>query len=167
MTIISNLMKLAVAFTSVAEIARAGIPSHKIHMRAYEKPDSVYHVALIGERIRIESTENPSTGFKWLVEQFDSEVLKVNEFNYVPGAGSEDRVGAGGKRFLEVECKGAGRHSVRMAHVREWEWDGFESVNAENYDTRGNPVHSVVIMCLVDSEADEENKDSNAVHDEL
>ena len=54
-----------------------------------------------------------------------------------------------------------------MAHVREWEWDGFGSVNEENYDTKGNPVHSVVVMCLVDSEAEAEKANSKEVHDEL
>ena len=85
MTIISRLMKLTtVAFASVAEIALAGRPDHTVHMRAYERPDSVYHVALIGERIKIESKENPSTGYKWIIEEFESDVLKVNELTYIP-----------------------------------------------------------------------------------
>ena len=98
MTIISRLAKLTVALASVAEIALAGVPDHNIHMRAYEKPDSVYHVALIGERIKIESKENPSTGFKWIIEDIESDVLKVNELKYVPPSSSDNRVGASGKR---------------------------------------------------------------------
>ena len=50
-------------------------------------------------------------------------------------------LGAPGKRRLDVECMSKGKIVIRMAYVRHWEWDGFESVNAENYDTRGNPVH--------------------------
>ena len=70
----THMIKLAFSFLSLTEsivaASRSSIPDHKIHLRAYDKPDSVYHVALIGETLQIESNENPSTGFKWLVEDF-------------------------------------------------------------------------------------------------
>ena len=48
-------------------IVVASKPDHEISLRAQQTPDKIHHVALIGETIRIESNENPSTGYNWVV----------------------------------------------------------------------------------------------------
>ena len=109
--------------------------------------------------MRIENVENLSTGYGWEVEDIlRGKSVKVNENSHIDGS-SSGMMGAPGMRRLDVECVKAGRTSIRMAYVRPWEWNGFESVNDKNYDTLGNPVHSVELVCLVN---DENAKDTNA-----
>ena len=106
------LKKLSLAAAAnLTNLSFAGVPDHTIHLRAFNKPDSVYHVALIGESIRIQSQENPSTGYQWIVDEFTDDILQIKENTYTEAKTSTDdgRMGAGGKRNLEVQCQKPGR----------------------------------------------------------
>ena len=113
----------------------------------------------MGETVRIQAKENPSTGYEWIMEQMyanrewiekypEKEILLIKEFQYVK-ADDETVLGAPGKRVIEVQCIKPGVQEIRLAHVKGTEWDGFESV-IDKRDTRGNPVHAVNLLCLED-----------------
>ena len=54
-------------------------------------------------------------------------------------------------RIVEVQCIKKGAQEIRMAYVRNSEWDGFESV-VEKRDTRGNVVHQINLLCIEDKQ---------------
>ena len=96
------IRKLLLAKFLISPLAFAGAPDHTIYLRAFNKPDSVYHVALIGESIRIQSQENPATGFQWIVDEFTDDILQIKENTYIEPKTDDARVGTSGKRNLEV-----------------------------------------------------------------
>ena len=101
---------------------------------------------MLGEKVYIKASENKTTGYEWVVEDFQTtETARIVENSYVEP--SANQLGAAGVRTVVVECVGKGMQPIRMANVRHWEWDGFASV-VDNMDTRGNAVHTISLMCL-------------------
>jgi inhibitor of cysteine peptidase len=75
--------------------------------------------AAIGDQIKIELPENPTTGFRWEIVSRASDVLGPPRDDYVasPAAG----VGGGGMRVFRFDVAGAGAAEVRMELKRSWE----------------------------------------------
>ena len=84
----------------------------------------------------------------WIEKYPEKEILLLKQFSHIE-ARDQSVVGAPGMRIVEVQCIKKGAQEIRMAHVKNWEWDGFESV-VEKRDTRGNPVHSINLLCIED-----------------
>lgn len=82
-----------------------------------------FHV-LKGDSISIRLEENPTTGYRWVVEAVENQVLELQESSYSasPGAG----IGAGGMRTFNFWARFQGTANLQLNLRREW-----ESSNAE------------------------------------
>jgi inhibitor of cysteine peptidase len=71
-----------------------------------------------GDRIVVQLSETPSTGYVWAVDELDQEVLTVegSSFSLVP----DSRVGSGGTRVLRFRALAAGESPIRLKLWREW-----------------------------------------------
>jgi inhibitor of cysteine peptidase len=74
-----------------------------------------------GETVRISLDENPSTGFRWALEQGNDEILELLTSDYIQGSGPG--VGGGGKRVWKFTAKKSGDARLVMKRWRTWEGD--------------------------------------------
>jgi inhibitor of cysteine peptidase len=72
-----------------------------------------------GDVIVVRLPENPTTGYRWAIEQIDEEVLEPETSNFAlsPDAG----IGGGGEQRLRFRAKGAGTARVELKLARAWE----------------------------------------------
>ena len=68
--------------------------------------------------------ENPTTGYRWAVADYDQRILQLDESAMASGG---DGVGGGGRHTFAFRAIGSGQTPVRFKHWREWEGDS--SVN--------------------------------------
>ncbi len=63
--------------------------------------------------------ENPTTGYRWAIEEMDKEVLEPENADFAlrPEAG----IGGGGERRLSFRAKRAGIAHVELKLARAWE----------------------------------------------
>jgi len=73
--------------------------------------------ARVGEEVRLELDENPTTGFRWLVESECPEVEVASDFD----APSTSALGAGGRRTFKFRVRRPGRYEVTLNHRQPWE----------------------------------------------
>lgn len=75
----------------------------------------------VGDTCVVSLSENPTTGYRWGVDQIDAQILTIekDEYKQAPGAG----VGGGGTRVLTIEAVGRGTSPLRLKLWREWEGD--------------------------------------------
>ncbi len=66
--------------------------------------------------------ENPTTGYRWAIEEIDEEVLEpeTSDFAMRPDAA----IGGGGERRLGFRAKRAGTAHVELKLARAWEEEG-------------------------------------------
>ena len=72
----------------------------------------------LGEIVRISLDENPSTGFRWALEQGNDKVLELLTSDYIQA--SAPRVGVGGQRVWRFAGKKSGDVRLVMVHRRAW-----------------------------------------------
>jgi inhibitor of cysteine peptidase len=80
------------------------------------------HPAASGDLVVIRLPETPTSGYRWAVDAYDPEVLRLagDEFRPAP----EARLGGGGEREFRFSVIGAGSTPVRLARRRAWEGAG-------------------------------------------
>ena len=69
----------------------------------------------------IELEENPTTGYRWSVPQFDGKYLELESDQFSPATGTG--VGGGGIRQFSFRVKTPGKSNVRLVRARSWEKD--------------------------------------------
>jgi inhibitor of cysteine peptidase len=76
--------------------------------------------------------ENPTTGYRWAIEEVDEEILEpeesdfsLSDFSLSPDAG----IGGGGERKLSFRAKKAGIAHLELKLARSWE----ESAGIDRY----------------------------------
>ena len=74
--------------------------------------------AAVGDRVRIQLDENPTTGYRWQ-SPAESSLLKLVDDDYAPTA--DGGVGGGGTRTLVYEALAPGKGSLKLALARAWE----------------------------------------------
>jgi inhibitor of cysteine peptidase len=74
-----------------------------------------------GETVRISLDENPSTGFRWALEQGNDEILELLTSDYIQASGAG--VGGGGQRVWKFTAKKSGDVRLVMKRWRAWEGD--------------------------------------------
>jgi inhibitor of cysteine peptidase len=74
--------------------------------------------AAVGDRVRVQLDENPTTGYRWQ-PLAQSSVLDLVSDEFVPAG--DGGIGAGGTRTLEYEAIAAGRGSLKLGLTRAWE----------------------------------------------
>jgi inhibitor of cysteine peptidase len=85
-------------------------------VRAGEHGSTV--TAAVGDVVKIELAENPTTGFRWQVAAVDSSVLRLQSDDFAPGGPA---VGSGGLHVFHWAAAGRGGTDVRLELKRSWE----------------------------------------------
>ncbi|HEX8069720.1 MAG TPA: protease inhibitor I42 family protein [Pyrinomonadaceae bacterium] len=73
-----------------------------------------------GEVISIRLEENPTTGYRWAVDQTDEQILELQNSAYASAGGG---IGGGGARTMSFRAKKTGTAPLRLKYRREWEKD--------------------------------------------
>jgi inhibitor of cysteine peptidase len=73
----------------------------------------------VGQHFRVVLKENPTTGYKWDVPEFDEQCLSLesNDYTLADGGG----VGGGGVRQFEFAVRSACKTTLRLVNKRSWE----------------------------------------------
>ena len=74
-----------------------------------------------GTEVLIRLNENPTTGYRWAIDQSDDTVLPLQSANFssTPSAA----VGAGGARLFTFTAKQPGTVQLQFKRCREWQGD--------------------------------------------
>lgn len=75
----------------------------------------------VGERTKITLSENPTTGYRWVITRMDTRRLKLVSNTY--DAPDTKMVGVPGKRIIVVEAIAPGSTGLKLALKRSWEKD--------------------------------------------
>jgi inhibitor of cysteine peptidase len=75
--------------------------------------------ASLGDTIRVELPESPTTGFRWSMAPFDSGILELKADEFLPNGGAG--VGGGGRRVFRLAAKGRGNTTLDFMLARPWE----------------------------------------------
>lgn len=89
-------------------------------MRTYSDQDDGTSVSLMpGEAFQVRLAENPTTGYRWHLVDWDRSILDVtfDEF-HPPGTSS---YGAGGEHLWEFVALAPGQSLLQLAYRRPWE----------------------------------------------
>jgi len=84
-----------------------------------EKDDGKEVEVPVGRQVRIDLPENPTTGYRWSLSDFKSEVLALKSDDYAPGHSSS--VGGGGIRQFLFEATSPGKSKLCLKNTRAWE----------------------------------------------
>jgi inhibitor of cysteine peptidase len=77
--------------------------------------------AQVGDLITVSLDENPTTGFRWVVDQSDEDIVALSSSEYAAAPGS--KVGRGGRRVVTFEVRKAGVSTIQLKLWRAWEGD--------------------------------------------
>jgi inhibitor of cysteine peptidase len=73
-----------------------------------------------GDMLSIRLEENPTTGYRWTVDQLDGQMLELQNSAYAAAGGG---IGAGGARTMSFKARQPGTAQLRLKYRREWEHD--------------------------------------------
>lgn len=73
----------------------------------------------LGARIRLVLKENPTSGYRWHLREYESVILSLESNDFV--LQSEALIGAGGMRQLCFMARGVGQSRIELRNMREWE----------------------------------------------
>lgn len=80
----------------------------------------------VGDTFTVNLHGNPSTGFTWLVEDYDETMVFMADQSYTENSSS--RVGAGGEFTFEFEATRVGATDLELRYRRSWEEKPAERV---------------------------------------
>jgi inhibitor of cysteine peptidase len=78
----------------------------------------------LGDQFAIRLGENPTTGYRWNVQEIDQSAFEFIDDSFKPSTGS---VGAGGNRRWLMRAKLAGDFPLAFEKKRSWEQSGVET----------------------------------------
>ena len=73
-------------------------------------------VLAAGQALLIELAENPTTGYRWVMQPCSG--LRLDENTFAPGGAG---IGAGGIRQLKLSATATGAHRLTLIQRQEWE----------------------------------------------
>jgi predicted secreted protein len=73
----------------------------------------------VGDEIAVELSENPTTGFAWMVDPSDQEHFTLVATEFVPARG--DLLGASGQRRFVFRLERAGETRLSLSLKRNWQ----------------------------------------------
>lgn len=88
----------------------------EITVRAGENGSTV--TAAVGDVVKIELAENPTTGFRWQIASVNSSILRLQSDDFAP---SGPPVGSGGLHVFRWAAAGRGNTDVQLELKRSWE----------------------------------------------
>jgi predicted secreted protein len=77
------------------------------------------HRASPGDHVVIRLAETPTSGFRWELDEYDSEALQPAGDEFAPA--SDDRMGGGGTREFRFVVAGVASSDVSLSLRRAWE----------------------------------------------
>ena len=98
----------------------------------------------VGERLRIDLDENPTTGYQWQInmpptnEGTDPIAIEQNAYamkQMEATVGGAHLVGGGGKRTLVIIGNSEGSATIEAAYARPWEFKGFNQASSSEQHT--------------------------------
>ena len=75
--------------------------------------------ATVGDELKLELAENPTTGFRWQPTGIDDRILQLRGDDFVSAAGAA--IGGGGRRLFRWAAVHPGVTEVRLELKRAWE----------------------------------------------
>ncbi len=72
----------------------------------------------VGGQVVLRLPENAATGYHWMVEPVDANLIDLREGDYLPTSGA---VGSGGEMQWVVRAKATGTARIRFKRRRAWE----------------------------------------------
>lgn len=73
----------------------------------------------VGANLSVSLPENATTGFKWQLDTYDANILRLESNTYLTP--STSGIGAGGNRLLTFRAIAPGQTVLRLLHRRSWE----------------------------------------------
>jgi inhibitor of cysteine peptidase len=73
----------------------------------------------VGDKLTIILEENPTTGYRWKLDQVNEEAMTLEDSKY--SANSESQVGGGGYRTFIFRSVSNGATKISLSLRREWE----------------------------------------------
>jgi predicted secreted protein len=77
----------------------------------------------VGQEFSLELSTNPTTGFYWEIEPYNSKVLALEADKYTKDEAPNNFVGVGGIRALKFKALKPGNATVKLNYRRPWEKD--------------------------------------------
>jgi inhibitor of cysteine peptidase len=77
--------------------------------------------ARLGDTITIRLDENPTTGYRWSVEEEGGGVFNIAGTEFIQSA--DAKIGGGGQRVLTLRAAQAGAAPLKIKLWRQWEGD--------------------------------------------
>lgn len=74
-----------------------------------------------GEILIIELEENPTTGFSWKYNEYDTSILELLDDEYMPDSVETDIVGSGGIHHYEFRGLSEGETTLTFKYIKSWE----------------------------------------------
>jgi predicted secreted protein len=72
----------------------------------------------IGSLVSVSLKENPTTGYRWMIEEKDGLELESESFEKASGA-----TGSAGLRIFQFRASGTGLNKLKIKNMRDWEGD--------------------------------------------
>ena len=89
-------------------------------MRSYTEAENGAVVLLTpGDAFEIRLAENPTTGYRWHLVDWDHSILEMTRGEFSPS--STTQYGAGGEHVWEFVARGSGHVALRLDQRRSWE----------------------------------------------
>ncbi|GAB3807579.1 protease inhibitor I42 family protein [Micromonospora zhanjiangensis] len=76
------------------------------------------HQVTAGDLVILRLPETPTSGYRWALDGYDPDVLRLAGDEFRPAAGSA--LGGGGEREFRFSVVGAGSSPLRLARRRAW-----------------------------------------------
>ena len=91
-----------------------------MNMMTYTEANDNQSVTLTkGDSVAVQLAENPSTGYRWIVNS--TEGLTVKDMGYVQRAAAPGMVGVGGNHTFQITATGDGNQTFSGVYKRAWE----------------------------------------------
>jgi inhibitor of cysteine peptidase len=78
----------------------------------------------VGQQTLIELEENPSTGYRWVVDakaSVNASILRIDDRGFSQNTGGKPLLGAPGTHRWSIEATSAGNASISFVYGRSWE----------------------------------------------
>jgi len=86
------------------------------HIRVHEYVEK-HRIALNrGETLLVELAENPTTGYRWHVEELNGNYIELNDTNFSPANQADDAEGSAGLRSFTFKASGLGKTMLVLAN---------------------------------------------------
>jgi len=98
--------------------AEAAAMMNRVMMMLKSAPTDYFHEP---DMLTVILHENPTTGYGWVVEFEEGDILKIESDDFVPFAVAPDLVGSGGERTWVFTPEKSGTEEITFIYYRSWE----------------------------------------------